>query len=71
MRIEMLTSMAGPGCTRQAGEVVDVPDDEAKRLLAKGFAKEPGPGKRSKPETAAKPKPKATKDVEAENGSDA
>lgn len=40
MRIKMLTIQAGPNGTREAGQVVDVPDEEARQLIAGGYAVE-------------------------------
>lgn len=34
----MLTCMAGAGFTRNVGDIVEVPEDEAGRLVAAGFA---------------------------------
>lgn len=39
MQVRMLVSMQGRE-SRAPGDVVRVPDDEAKRLIAKGFAEE-------------------------------
>ena len=38
MKVEMRVSMAGDGVARNVGDVVDVPDDEASRLIEKEFA---------------------------------
>lgn len=40
MRVKILTSMAGPEITWQPGDIVDVSNDVAKRLIAAGFAEE-------------------------------
>lgn len=33
MKVKMLVSLAGPEVSLSAGDVVDLPDDEAKRLI--------------------------------------
>jgi hypothetical protein len=38
MRIKMLTLMAGPDEVRKPGQIVDVPDKEAKSLVDGGYA---------------------------------
>lgn len=38
MKLRMLTGMEGPTVSRVAGDVVDVPDAEAERLVDAGFA---------------------------------
>lgn len=40
MRVRMLVAMAGPAINWSRDQVVDVPDDEAKRLVAAGYAEE-------------------------------
>ena len=68
MKVKLLTSMAGADFSHEAGAVVDLPDDEAKRFLAAGLA-EPATGVSTAsvaaPRTAAKkkatPRNKATK----------
>jgi hypothetical protein len=68
MKITMLSLMAGPTVLRKAGKTYDVPDKEAKELIAAGYAVAAKPekgevaetasrGKRG--ETAAKPSAKA------------
>lgn len=42
VRVIMLVSMAGEGFTWEPGAEVELPADEAKRLIAAGFA-EPAP----------------------------
>jgi hypothetical protein len=46
MKIRLKTLMAGPGGVVRPGEVVDLPGDQARELIAGGFA-----------ELAEKPKP--------------
>ena len=40
MLVKMLTTSAGPDGVRQSGSVHDVPDKEAKELIAGGYAVE-------------------------------
>ena len=48
MKIELLTSRSGPAGVQNRGDVVDLPDAEAKRMIDAGQAQ---PVRRSKPET--------------------
>lgn len=50
-RVKMLACMAGSGFTRNVGEIVAVPEDEAGRLIAAGFATD-APAAPSTPPTA-------------------
>lgn len=43
MRITLLTTMAGPTLTAQAGDTVEVTDEMAEELKAGGYAKDPKP----------------------------
>ena len=53
MRLRFTTSMAGADFVRNPGDVAELPDDEAKRLIDAGFAV---PVKRSeKLQTATQP----------------
>lgn len=52
MRVRMEMTMAGPTGTFLAGQVADLPDAEAKRLLAAGYAK-PVAAAKKPAETAA------------------
>jgi hypothetical protein len=45
MKITMLTLQAGPNVMRQSGQSYDVPDKEAKELIAGGYAVEVSPAK--------------------------
>lgn len=38
MKLRMLTSMEGPTVSRAVGDIVEVPDDEAERIVDAGFA---------------------------------
>lgn len=40
MRIKMITIQAGPEGTREPGQVIDVPDAEARQLIEGGYAVE-------------------------------
>lgn len=56
MRVKMLTSMAGPLLSYSPGQVVEMEEKEAKRLISAGFARA------EKAETATRnPAEKATK----------
>lgn len=44
MKVNMLTSMHGPNVAREIGDEVEMPKDEAERLIARGYA-EPVGGK--------------------------
>ncbi|MDY6796963.1 MAG: hypothetical protein SWK76_17025 [Actinomycetota bacterium] len=60
MKVKMLTSMAGPNLSYQAGQVVEMDEKEAERLISAGFAEKAGG--REAPETATKSAPeKATR----------
>ncbi|MFT6775872.1 MAG: hypothetical protein ACJA1L_003595 [Paracoccaceae bacterium] len=63
MRIKLLVSRAGLDFSQNPGEVVDVGDAEAIRMIAAGQAvmadAAPVPRRRGKRETAAKPAAKA------------
>ena len=58
MKIRMLTSIAGPEFVLNIGDVTDFPEEQAKRLIHKGFAeptraaKKFPPKKQNKTETA-------------------
>lgn len=60
MKIKLLVSRAGAFGAQNAGEVIDVPDAEAARMIAAGQAQ---PVRRSKPERAV---PKASPEKAAE-----
>lgn len=49
MKLRLLVSRSGPTLTQDAGEVIDVDDDEARRMIEAGQAV---PVKRGKRETA-------------------
>jgi hypothetical protein len=60
MRVKLLTSMAGDGFAYRYGEVADVSDEDAKRLIERGLAvpERPAPETttRTAPERAVKRK---------------
>ena len=65
MKVELLVSRAGVGFTQNCGDIIDVGDDEAQRLIDSNQAKAVG-GRKSasgKPaiEAAVKKKPRARK----------
>jgi len=60
MKLKLLVGRAGPGFSQSPGEVVDVPDQEAKRMIEAGQAvveaapKKETATKKSQPEKAVK-----------------
>lgn len=60
MKIKLLTSRATATGAQNRGDVIDVPDDEARRMIAGGQAQ---PVRRAKPERAV---PKAGPEQAAE-----
>lgn len=65
MKVELLVSRAGVGFTQNCGDIIDVGDDEAQRLINSNQAKAVGGRKAAsgKPaiEAAVKKKPRARK----------
>ena len=65
MKVELLVSRAGVGFTQNCGDIIDVGDDEAQRLIDSNQAKAVGGRKAAsgKPviEAAVKKKPRARK----------
>lgn len=61
MRIKMKSTMAGPDGNASPGQVIDVPDTEARALLAGGYAEAVDPPQESQTvaaqETATTPPP--------------
>lgn len=57
MKVKLLTSRAGPGLAQTVGEVIDLPDAEAKRLIEAGQAV---PERRTKTEKAVAEAPERT-----------
>ena len=47
MKVKALTSIAGPGYSLAPGQVGDMPADEAKRMIAAGYAAAVEPKKRT------------------------
>ncbi len=61
MKVELLVSRAGTNFTQSVGEVIEVSDDEGKRLLDSNQAKAVGgkpPGRKPVVESAARKAPK-------------
>jgi len=61
MKVELLVSRAGTNFTQSVGEVIEVSDDEGKRLLDSNQAKAVGgkpPSRRPVVESAARKAPK-------------
>jgi len=54
MRVRMLTSMAGATISRKKGDIYDLPEDKAQRLIDAGFA-EPVQGAAQRETAAVKP----------------
>jgi len=52
MKIKMKTSIAGPGLILGVGDIGDFPEDQAKRLIHKGFAEPVRRAPKKKTETA-------------------
>ena len=67
MNVELLVSRAGVGFTQNCGDIIDVGDDEAQRLIDSNQAKAVGGRKAAsgKPviEAAVKKKPRARKRI--------
>ncbi len=40
MKVELTAGRVGVGCSFQSGQIVDFPDDEARRMIAEGSARE-------------------------------
>ncbi len=62
MRIKFLVSMAGAGFTRNPGDVADIEEAEARRLIERGYAQ---PVRGRPPSKAVKQAPETA--VEARN----
>ena len=64
MKVKILVGMEGPTTSRKRGEIHDVEDAEALRLIAAGYAERVGPvlvpasASLAPPETAMLPAPK-------------
>jgi len=41
VKVKLLTAMAGADFSHVAGDIVDMPDDEAEAYIANGFAEAP------------------------------
>jgi hypothetical protein len=57
MRVRLLTARAARGLSQRAGDIVEISDAEAQRLIAAGYAAalEPETAMRAGPENAARP----------------
>lgn len=60
MKVRLLTSMAGPGCSYVPGEIAEIDDETAQRLLDSGQAEAVTPAKKTR--KAVKPPPEETRE---------
>ncbi len=56
MKVKILQAMRGPALAHNPGDVIDLDDEAAKRLISKGIA---APMKRGRPKKADMPEPEA------------